>query len=119
FAVSAVALVLRPGHEAFAPWSAGSFALWTACWLVSGAYAVLAWRRGGQTLGMKPWRLRVVGADGRPATVRRLWLRYAVATLSLAGAGLGLLWSLVDRERRGLHDVVAGTLLVREEKTGS
>ncbi|KFN51340.1 RDD family protein [Arenimonas composti] len=116
FLISAVSLLLRPSHEAFAPWSAGALAVWLACWLVSGSYAVLAWRRGGQTLGMKPWRLKVVAADGRPAEVRALWLRYAVATVSLAACGLGFLWCLVDRERRALHDVVAGTVLVRTGK---
>ena len=30
FAVSAVGLLLRPGHAAFAPWSAGQWVLWTA-----------------------------------------------------------------------------------------
>ncbi|MEO8160848.1 MAG: RDD family protein, partial [Arenimonas sp.] len=28
-------------------------------WLLVGAYFVLSWRRGGQTIGMRPWRLRV------------------------------------------------------------
>jgi uncharacterized RDD family membrane protein YckC len=51
--------------------------------------------------------------------VRALWLRYAVATVSVAAGGVGLLWCLVDRERRALHDVVAGTLLVRTEKASS
>jgi uncharacterized RDD family membrane protein YckC len=73
---------------------------------------VFSWRRAG-TLGMRPWRLRVVAPDGRPATSRALLLRYAVATLSLFAFGLGFLWSLVDRDRRTWHDLAAGTLLVR------
>jgi uncharacterized RDD family membrane protein YckC len=79
-------------------------------WVLAGAYFVLSWRRGGQTVGMRPWRLKVVAADGGPASVRALWLRYLVAWLTPV---LGLLWCLVDAERRGLHDLASGTLFVR------
>jgi uncharacterized RDD family membrane protein YckC len=112
---SAIALVLH-GNRPFAPWSAGQLALWTLCWLITGLYAVLSWRRGGQTLGMRPWRLRVVADEGGPASLRALWLRYAVATLSLALGGLGFLWSLFERERRTWHDLASGTRLVREAR---
>jgi uncharacterized RDD family membrane protein YckC len=81
-----------------------------ATWLVVGAYFVVSWRRGGQTIGMRPWRLRVVSGSGKPARTHALWLRYLVATATL---GLGLLWALFDSERRALYDIVAGTLFVR------
>jgi len=84
-----------------------------ASWGLVGAYFVFSWRRGGQTIGMRPWRLRVVAADGGQARLRALWLRYLVATATL---GLGLLWAFVDRERRGLYDIVAGTAFVRLQK---
>ena len=84
-------------------------------WLLVGAYFVLSWRRGGQTIGMRPWRLRVVAGNGQPAQLRALWLRYVVATATL---GLGLLWSLFDRERRALYDIAASTAFVRESGTG-
>ncbi len=82
-------------------------------WLVTGTYFVLSWRRGGATIGMRPWRLKVLAADGRPATLRALWLRYAVATLSLLAVGLGFVWALFDGERRCWHDMAAGTRFVR------
>jgi uncharacterized RDD family membrane protein YckC len=65
---------------------------------------------------MRPWRLRVVADDGGRASTRALWLRFAVATLSLAPGGLGFLWSLIDRERRTWHDIASRTRLVREAK---
>jgi len=79
-------------------------------WLLIGAYFVASWRRGGQTMGMRPWRLKVIAADGLPASVRALWLRYAVACLTPV---VGLAWCLVDAERRALHDIASGTLFVR------
>ncbi|GAB2489950.1 RDD family protein [Arenimonas alkanexedens] len=113
FAVSGVALVLTPDHTAFAPWSLGQLVLWLACATISGVYAVLSWQHAGQTLGMRPWRLKVTTPDGRLAPTGKLWLRYAVAIISLAAGGLGFLWSLVDRERRTWHDLASGTVLVR------
>lgn len=88
--------------------------LWLALWGIAGLYAVLSWRRGGQTMGMRPWRLQVVdAADGRLVPLGRLWLRYALASLGLAAFGVGLWWCLLDRQHRALHDLAAGTLLVR------
>jgi uncharacterized RDD family membrane protein YckC len=81
-------------------------------WGLVGLYFVLSWRRGGQTMGMRPWRLRVLASDGKPATSSALWLRYLVATLT---PGLCLLWCLFDSERRGVHDLASGTVFVRME----
>ncbi|MBB1087996.1 RDD family protein [Lysobacter sp. SG-8] len=85
-----------------------------ALWAVTGVYAVMSWRRGGQTLGMRPWRLRVVGGDGSPATVTALWLRYAVGGVSLLAAGLGFWWAWLDRDRLTWHDRASRTRMVRE-----
>lgn len=107
------------GHgerENIAPYSPLQLLLWLACWLVTGVYAVLSWRRGGQTLGMRPWRLRVVAADGSPAPARALCLRFVVGTLSLLAGGLGFWWAWVDRERLAWHDRASGTRVVRIEK---
>jgi uncharacterized RDD family membrane protein YckC len=35
---------------------------------VCGAYFMFCWVRGGQTLPMKTWRMRLVTADGQPLT---------------------------------------------------
>ena len=90
--------------------------LWLCCWLVAGAYAVVSWARGGQTLGMRPWRLRVVGANGAAPTWKQLAIRYLVGNLSLLAAGLGFWWAWFDRERLTWHDRVSGTRVVRVAK---
>lgn len=114
--LSALVLLLTPDHHTLAAFGAGQIALWLGCWLITGVYATTSWRRGGQTIGMRPWRLRLVTRDGSPPSLRALWLRYAVATLSLAAGGLGLWWALLDRQRRGWHDIAAGTLVLRLAK---
>lgn len=101
------------------PIESGSLGGWielVALWAVTGLYAVESWARGGQTLGMRAWRLKVLSADGAVASRRALWLRYAVATLSLAAAGVGFLWSLIERERRTWHDRASRTAFVRIDK---
>jgi uncharacterized RDD family membrane protein YckC len=106
--------------------------------LVVGLYFVWCWRRGGQTLPMKAWKLRVVDARGAPLTTSRAILRYVItgfalgssavaaivlvryprelaAWLALAPGLATILWSAVDRDRQFLHDRLAGTRIVRAE----
>lgn len=112
FAVSALSLLLKPDHRPVEPGTLAALMVFIALWAAIGAYAVVSWRRGGQTIGMKPWRLQVVSAEGTQASWRALMIRYGVASLSL---GTVLLWGLFDGQRRGLHDLAAGTLLVRRQ----
>lgn len=88
----------------------------------SGAFANLAyfaffWGWCGQTPGKMLFRLRVIRPDGRPLTYSRALLRYLGYTLSFLPFGLGFLWILVDPRRRGLHDWVADTVVIREPRT--
>ena len=96
--------------------------------LVVAAYFISSWRRGGQTVGMRPWRIRVTGRDGgtlgwRPALVRLLVAAAPLALLALDPL-IGLratLWTLLaawaawfapallDPRRRALHDLLAGS----------
>lgn len=98
------------------PFSAMQWLLWLACWGATGAYAVLSWSRGGQTLGMRPWRLRVVASDGRAPTRAALVRRYLVGTVSLLAGGLGFWWAWRDRDRLTWHDRASGTRIVRDDK---
>lgn len=107
------------GHgrrENIAPFSALQWLLWLCCWIVAGIYATASWRRGGQTLGMRPWRLHLRGAGGEVPGWPALWRRYAVGTLSLLAGGLGFWWAFFDRDRLTWHDRLSGTRLVRQDK---
>ncbi len=115
FAVAALMLALRAGQPVV-PGSAAAWGLLLALWLATGGYAVQSWRKGGQTLGQRAWRLRVVGADGTPPSGARLWLRFALAGLSAAVFGLGFAWSLIDRQRRTWHELASATLTLRRPR---
>jgi uncharacterized RDD family membrane protein YckC len=119
-ASTAFTLVYAAGHplrQNIAPFSAWQWLLWLVCWSLTGAYAVVSWRRGGRTLGMRPWRLRVTVADGGPAPVRALLLRYAVGTVSLLLGGFGFWWAWVDRDHLAWHDRLSGTRMRRPARS--
>lgn len=102
-------------------------------YLIVVAYFVASWRRGGQTLGMRPWRMYLRSMAGTRVDWKSTLLRAFVASLPLlllAGADSlftvkGALWAvlmawlvffalcLTNRDRRALHDLVAGTQVVQ------
>lgn len=81
--------------------------------LVSAAYFVVSWSRGGQTIGIRAWRLRVVASEGGALPWPRAILRFAVALVSLTAFGLGFFWCLIDRQQRCWHDIAARSALIR------
>lgn len=110
------ALFLLAAHgsvDAAHPPFAYRFALRGALLAVTALYFVVSWSRGGQTIGMRAWRLRVVGVDDAKLPWPRALLRFGVALLSLGACGLGFLWCLVDREHRAWHDIAAGSRVAR------
>lgn len=85
---------------------------------VTAGYFVLSWRYGGQTIGMRAWRLHLVDAAGKSPGWGACLLRFVVAQVSFLAAGLGFLWCLFERERRGWHDLAAGTRFIRRPRSG-
>lgn len=87
---------------------------WFRTWLVSVIVAFFAyfWTHGGQTLGMRAWRLRLVRADGGEPLLRDALMRLIFALVALAPAGLGLWWMLIDSEGLAWHDRWSRTRLV-------
>jgi uncharacterized RDD family membrane protein YckC len=86
--------------------------LFSICFLFYGGF----WVRGGQTLGMRSWRIKLVRQDGGPITWTMALKRFASALLSLLCLGLGFLWVLYDRDKLAWHDRLSGTRLVRLPK---
>lgn len=106
--IGLVAVGIAGGEEVRPPHSRLlTFALAAAAYL----YFTMQWTKGGQTLGMKSWRLMVRAADGRPPGWGRASARFIAATLSWMPLGAGFLWSLVDPERLAWHDRLSGTRL--------
>jgi len=74
------------------------------------------WTHGGQTLGMRAWRLRTLKLDDSPMNWSASALRFAAAVPSLGMAGLGLLWLVFDPDRLAWHDRLTRTHVVVEPK---
>ena len=72
--------------------------------VVFAGYFLWCWLRGGQTLAMKAWHIRVVNVTPGKA-VARFFLALALLPVSVA-------WALFDRDRQFLHDRLAGTRLI-------
>ena len=66
----------------------------------------------GQTLGKMFMGLRVVRVDGGEVTPGLGFLRFIGYGLSILPLGLGLFWSIIDREKCAWHDHLAATRVV-------
>ena len=80
--------------------------------LATGCFFVGFWVRGGQTLGMRAWRLKVEQGTGEALTIKIGVIRFAAGIVSMLPFGLGLVWLLFDSEGRTWHDRIAGTRVV-------
>lgn len=99
--------------------SAGNHLLLQA-WLLLSPLLFLGWfwTHGGQTLGMRSWRLRLVNPSGEAIDWTTAVKRYLAAILSWAACGLGFVWVLIDRDKSSWHDRLSDSYLVMTEKRG-
>jgi uncharacterized RDD family membrane protein YckC len=79
--------------------------------LIIYAFFAFFWSYGGQTLGMRAWRLRLEMKDGGVPSFSVASARFVVAIASLVAFGLGFLWQLWDKENLTWHDRLTGTRL--------
>ncbi|NMH59788.1 RDD family protein [Alteromonas sp. MYP5] len=85
--------------------------IWVVGWIVG--FFLWFWKRGGQTIGMRAWRLKIYNTQDTPITWTRLVLRL-IASLG----GLGTFWVLLDyKNKQSLQDRVAGTEVLQLTKT--
>jgi uncharacterized RDD family membrane protein YckC len=81
--------------------------------LLNGGYLALLTAAGGQTLGKMAFGLRVVGPGEGSVPMGTAIARALLFLLAALPAGAGLLPILFTSGRRGIHDVLAGTRVVR------
>ena len=75
-------------------------------------YYAYFWTASGKTPGMILLGVEVVGQDGRRPGTKRGLVRTLVFPLSFILLGLGFVSILFDRDRRALHDLIAGTAVI-------
>lgn len=74
------------------------------------------WTHGGQTLGMRAWKIKVITFAGEPLTWQQAFFRYMAALFSWVAFGVGYLIALFDPEQLTWHDRFSKTRLVRVPK---
>ncbi|MFK5969263.1 MAG: RDD family protein [Candidatus Marithrix sp.] len=75
-------------------------------------YFAWSWVNGGQTLGMKAWRVRLVTSDDEPISLRHCLLRFSISILSWLIFGIGFIWAFFNRQHRTWHDLISNTHLI-------
>ena len=71
------------------------------------------WTHGGQTLGMKTWKFKIISVNGTKVNWVNAFIRFIFAIVSWLPFGLGYIWSMFDTKKRTWHDIVSKTLLIR------
>ena len=97
----------------------GRYLLLSGWWGSLALFYSWCWRRSGQTLGMKTWRLQLQNRAGGTPSWKQCWWRAALAPLGLAAFGAGYLWCFVNPRGDAWHDQLTQTqvvLLPKENK---
>lgn len=107
-----IAALAIAGADALA--ALGGLLVFVALLAVSLGYFPWFWVKGGATPGMRIFNLKVVrDRDGGPLGWSEAFLRLVGFWISSLVFYLGFAWILIDKRRRGWHDLIAGTVMVQ------
>lgn len=115
FATAAVSIIFTGGEAAEGLEQHANYALTVALITVTFLFYGWFWTHGGQTLGMRVWKVKAVLADGNDMTWRVAFLRMLAACFSWGSLGLGYLWALIDPAQRTWHDQISGSAIIFQE----
>lgn len=107
--IAAFVALLFSGGEAVSP---GNPWYQTYLFTLSFIFYAWFWTRGGQTLGMRAWRLRVESMDGGPINLGQSLLRFMAGMVTMMTGGLAMLWMFINKDKRALHDIFSDTRVV-------
>ncbi len=79
--------------------------------LVSFIFYGWFWTHGGQTLGLRAWKVKVLTTDRKPINWKQALIRFTASIFSWSFLGLGFLWVLVDKNQQSWHDHLSKTAL--------
>ena len=87
-----------------------AFLVWLAFTLL---YFPYFWAKSGQTPGMKMQHIKDVrDADGGPISGPSAFVRLIGYWINGIVFYIGYIWILIDKRRRGWHDLIAGTCVI-------
>ena len=111
FSLTTLLLLVFRNGQAF---PAGDLSYLGALYLSGQIFFSWFWIHGGQTLGMRAWKIRLVSTCGaRPSWARTL-IRGALATSGGLAMGVGYLWAIFDPAGQTLQDIASRTRIIKE-----
>ncbi|MGK0297226.1 MAG: putative RDD family membrane protein YckC [Gammaproteobacteria bacterium] len=78
-------------------------------------FFVWQWTHGGQTLGMRTWKIKLFSMDSEPISWPVASKRFFLAIVSWLFAGAGFIWVIFDPEKCSFHDRYSGSRLYMTE----
>jgi uncharacterized RDD family membrane protein YckC len=112
FFATALLLPLNHGHA----FSSGQFLYPIYLLGVSFSFYGWFWTHGGQTLGLKAWKLKVQTLNRQSLTWKQAAIRFLAALLSWSLCGLGFFWVLWDKNGYAWHDHISKTAVFFDSK---
>ncbi len=103
-----IALIINKG-QSLLPYQ---YLFLTYLFISTGLFLGWFWTRGGQTLGMLAWKIKLVDDNGINISWTTAFLRYTLAIPSIGLGAIGLMWCLFDKNKQSLHDRLAKTKVV-------
>ncbi len=104
---SLIVLVIRGGTpvERFSPWFT------TLLILELASYYIYSWKVGGQTLGMRAWKMKIFPKNPNQKTLTwsQATLRFIVGVTSTALLGIGLFWKLLSKNHESWMDIASNS----------
>ncbi len=107
FLVTSMLLPVNSG-KAFAP---NQYYYPVILFVVGYLFFAWFWTHGGQTLGMRAWKLKLTTENDQPISWQIAACRYFAACLSLLSLGLGFCWIIIDTDKKAWHDYLSKTKL--------
>lgn len=81
--------------------------------LVAFLFFAWSWTHGGQTLGLKTWKLKLVSTKGESVTWKQSLLRYLASIVCWLSFGVGFLWCYTNKDRLAWNDLWSNTRIQR------
>jgi uncharacterized RDD family membrane protein YckC len=79
-------------------------------------YYVYSWKIGGQTLGMRAWKIKIVPSDEQAnLTWLQALIRFIVGIVSTLLLGLGLFWKLASKNNQSWMDFASRSKTINVE----
>ena len=75
------------------------------------------WTHGGQTLGMRAWRVYLISGNNTGINWQQAFLRFVVGIFSWLPLGLGYWWLWLSPDKLSWHDIASGSYLVYSPKS--